>query len=131
MQEGTARILGAADAGAGVGAASSSTAALVDEPSVATAWCGLQFVAQALKGSEGMGGPFLAPHLLGFLPSLLKLQARSFTTLGRILIGSQLTLFLTCLVARHCCVKLRSLHTCCKALKGFEAFHSLVSKFAR
>ena len=53
---------------------SSSSLPLMQLPAVAVVAAGVQFVSQALKGADGLGGPRLAPALLGFLPSLLRLQ---------------------------------------------------------
>lgn len=65
-------ILAAADSKEPGG--SEAAAALMHDRRVTRAWCALQFVSQALKTSDGAIGPFLAPHLLAFLPCLLKLQ---------------------------------------------------------
>lgn len=50
--------------------------ALMHDPRVTRAWCALQYVSQCLKAADVTVGPSLAPHLLSFLFSMLKLQVR-------------------------------------------------------
>ena len=49
-------------------------AALLQDPTLLRAWQAIRFVSAAAKGQWGVNGAFLAPQLLRFLPSLLKLQ---------------------------------------------------------
>ncbi|BDA49513.1 probable proteasome activator complex subunit 4 [Coccomyxa sp. Obi] len=75
MEEGTAAILAAGQAKEeGSDDAQEAAVALMHNPRVTRAWCALQFVSQSLKAADVTIGPFLAPHLLSFLPSMLKLQ---------------------------------------------------------
>ena len=75
LQEGTAAILAAGHAKEeGSDDAQEAAVALMHDPRVTRAWCALQFVSQSLKAADVAVGPFLAPHLLSFLPSMLKLQ---------------------------------------------------------
>ncbi len=75
-QEGTATILAAADSKEAGADELEAAVALMHDARLTRAWCGLQFVTQSLRSADGAIGPFLAPHLLAFLPSLLKLQVR-------------------------------------------------------
>ena len=76
LQEGTAIVLAASESTEAGVSDLEAAVALMHDPRVTRAWCGLQFVTQALRTGDGTVGPFLAPHLLAFLPSLLKLQVR-------------------------------------------------------
>ncbi len=58
----------------GSGSSNGPLQPLMQRPEVAVVAAGVQFVAKALKGADGLGGPLLAPQLLGFLPQLLRLQ---------------------------------------------------------
>ena len=49
-------------------------AQLLHDAALLRAWQAVRFVSLAAKGHWGINGAFLAPHLLRFLPSLLKLQ---------------------------------------------------------
>ena len=47
---------------------------LLHDAALLRAWQAVRFVSLAAKGQWGINGAVLAPHLLQFLPSLLKLQ---------------------------------------------------------
>ena len=75
LQEGTAKLLEAAKSTPENGReAAPDGAQLLHDAALLRAWQAVRFVSCAAKGHWGVNGAFLAPHLLHFMPSLLKLQ---------------------------------------------------------
>ena len=76
LQEGTAKLLDAAKSSPTENGRKTPLegAALLQDPTLLRAWQAVRFVSAAAKGQWGINGAFLAPQLLRFLPSLLKLQ---------------------------------------------------------
>ena len=56
-------------------------AQLLHDTALLRAWQAVRFVSLAAKGHWGINGAPLAPHLLQFLPSLLKLQVTACVSL--------------------------------------------------
>ena len=78
MQEGTTKLLKAAQSTPQNGQeAVPDGAQLLHDAALLRAWQAVRFLACAAKGHWGVNGAFLAPHLLQFLPPLLKLQVRA------------------------------------------------------
>ena len=73
LQEGTAKLLDAGKSTPG-NEVTLEGAQLLHDAALLRAWQAVRFVSLAAKGHWGINGAFLAPHLLQFLPSLLKLQ---------------------------------------------------------
>ena len=75
LQEGTTKLLEAAKSTPENGReAAPDGAQLLHDAALLRAWQAVRFVSCAAKGHWGVNGAFLAPHLLHFVPSLLKLQ---------------------------------------------------------
>lgn len=76
LQEGTVKLLDAAKSSPTENSCETPLegAALLQDPTLLRAWQAVRFVSAAAKGQWGINGAFLAPQLLRFLPSLLKLQ---------------------------------------------------------
>lgn len=79
-QEGTTKLLEAARSSPENGTEPVLEGAqLLHDAALLRAWQAVRFVSCAAKGQWGINGAFLAPHLLKFLPSLLKLQVRTYS----------------------------------------------------
>jgi len=79
-QEGTTKLLEAARSSPKNGTEPALEGAqLLHDAALLRAWQAVRFVSCAAKGQWGINGAFLAPHLLKFLPSLLKLQVLTYS----------------------------------------------------
>ena len=80
LQEGTTKLLDAAKS-APDKEVQPEGAQLLHDAALLRAWQAVRFVSLAAKGHWGINGAPLAPHLLQFLPSLLKLQVTACVSL--------------------------------------------------